>query len=84
MEDAKLDPVPRRLLPALQTGRYSVRSGLSLVIIPGTPAMLHAEKVTLSKFFKSVGYSTAYIGKWHLGPGQQSLPTPYNQLLASL
>jgi arylsulfatase len=60
---------------ALQTGRYSVGSGLSLVIVPGTPAALQDEETTLGELFKSVGYSTAYFGKWHLGPEQQSLPT---------
>lgn len=60
---------------ALQTGRYSVRVGLSLVIVPGTPNTLQAKEVTLGELFKSVGYSTAYMGKWHLGPEPQSLAT---------
>ena len=60
---------------ALQTGRYSVRSGLSLVIAPGTPATLQAEEITLGELFKSADYSTAYFCKWHLGPEPQSLPT---------
>lgn len=52
---------------ALMTGRYSVRSGLSAVIVGGTPNTLQAEAVTLGELFKSRGYATAITGKWHLG-----------------
>jgi arylsulfatase len=58
----------------LQTGRYSVRSGLSLVIPPGEGGGLSAEEFTLGELFKSAGYDTAYMGKWHLGPTPQSQP----------
>jgi len=51
----------------LQTGRYSIRSGLSLIITPGAKGGLQAEEVTLSELFKRVGYNTTYVGKWHLG-----------------
>jgi len=59
---------------ALLTGRYSIRAGLSLVIVPGTPNTLAKEEVTLGELFKSKGYSTAYFGKWHVGTEKQSLP----------
>ncbi len=59
---------------ATLTGRYSVRSGLSLVIVPGTPNTLAAEEVTMAEVMKSVGYDTAYFGKWHLGTQSESLP----------
>jgi arylsulfatase len=52
----------------LQTGRYSIRSGLSLVIPPGAAGGLVEEEFTLGEMFKSVGYNTTYVGKWHLGP----------------
>jgi arylsulfatase len=35
---------------------------------------LQAEEYTLGEMFKSVGYNTTYIGKWHLGPQPQSQP----------
>ena len=60
---------------ALQTGRYSLRSGLSSVIIGGTPNTLQAGEMTLGELFKSQGYATAMAGKWHLGASEQSWPT---------
>ncbi len=59
---------------ATMTARYSVRSGLSLVIVPGTPNTLSADEVTMAEVMKSIGYDTAYFGKWHLGAEAQSLP----------
>ncbi len=60
---------------ALMTGQYSVRSGLSLVIIPGTPNTLSGNAFTMAQMFKQQGYATAIFGKWHLGKDRQSLPT---------
>ncbi len=57
------------------TGRYSVRSGLGSIIIGGLRNTLQAEEFTLGEMFKSVGYSTAIVGKWHLGAEEQSWPT---------
>ena len=59
---------------ATMTSRYSVRSGLSLVIVPGTPNTLADKEVTMAEIMKSVGYDTAYYGKWHLGTEAESLP----------
>lgn len=59
---------------ALMTGRYSIRAGLSLVAVAGTPNTLSSKEVTMAKMFKETGYSTAMLGKWHLGIDEQSLP----------
>jgi arylsulfatase A-like enzyme len=59
---------------ALMTGRYSIRSGLSLIIAPGGKGGLQDEEFTLAEMFKSVGYGTTYVGKWHLGPQPNSQP----------
>ncbi|MEK6247233.1 MAG: sulfatase-like hydrolase/transferase, partial [Planctomycetales bacterium] len=59
---------------ATMTCRYSIRAGLSLVIVPGTPNTLAAEEVTMAEVMKTVGYDTAYFGKWHLGSEPASLP----------
>jgi len=62
---------------ATMTGRYSIRSGLSLVVLRGTENTLATEEVTLAEILKDVGYATAYLGKWHLGMAPQS--HPHNQ-----
>jgi arylsulfatase A-like enzyme len=60
---------------ALMSGRYSQRLGLSTVIIANTPNTLQAEEITLGELFKSRGYATALVGKWHLGANEVSWPT---------
>jgi arylsulfatase len=56
------------------TGRYSIRSGLSLVVLRGSPNTLQAEELTLAEIFKDADYSTSYLGKWHLGMEPHSQP----------
>jgi arylsulfatase len=58
----------------LMTGQYSIRNGMSLIIAPGATGGLQSDDITLGKVFKSQGYNTTYIGKWHLGPQAQSQP----------
>ena len=62
---------------ALLTGQYSIRNGLSLVIVPGTDATLSAHAYTMGDMFHGLGYATAIFGKWHLGIEPQSLPTAH-------
>jgi arylsulfatase A-like enzyme len=60
---------------ALMTGQYSIRSGLSLLALPGGGNQLTANSYTMGKLFKNAGYATALYGKWHLGGDPQALPT---------
>jgi arylsulfatase A-like enzyme len=62
---------------ALMTGQYSIRNGLSLIAVEGSPNTLSARAYTMGDMFKSVGYATAIFGKWHLGIAPQSLPTAH-------
>jgi arylsulfatase A-like enzyme len=62
---------------ALMTGQYSIRSGLSLIAIEGSPYTLSARAFTMGEMFKDAGYATAIFGKWHLGSAPQSLPTAH-------
>ena len=62
---------------ALLTGQYSIRNGLSLVIVPGTDATLPANAYTMGDMFHGLGYGTAIFGKWHLGAEPQTLPTAH-------
>src|ERR1700757_3874647 len=62
---------------ALMTGQYSIRNGLSLIIVPGSLSTLSKSAVTMGELFKSAGYATAIFGKRHLGAEPQSLPTAH-------
>lgn len=62
---------------ALMTGQYSIRNGLSLILVTGSPNTLSARAFTMGELFKNVGYATAIFGKWHLGIDPQSLPTAH-------
>jgi len=60
---------------ALLTGRYPQRAQL------GGNASSHpdghgmpTEQVTVAEIFKSAGYATAHIGKWHLGYVPEEMP----------
>ncbi len=56
---------------ALMTGKYPFRkSGTG--VLPGDAALIIDEgQFTLPELFKQQGYTTAIIGKWHLGLGKQ-------------
>jgi len=63
----------------LITGRYPIRSGMcsdkQRVLFPDSHGGLPASEVTIAEVLKTGGYSTACIGKWHLGHKEQYLPT---------
>src|SRR6476659_5932962 len=59
---------------ALMTGRYSIRSGLSLVAVAGSHLSLPATEITIAEVLRDVGYTTAMFGKWHLGAEPYSQP----------
>ena len=57
---------------ALMTGRYPMRHGLqSFVIFPAHKYGLPLDETTLPQALKQAGYSTAMVGKWHLGHADQ-------------
>ncbi len=56
------------------TGRIPVRSALSAVLVPGDPNGLSKETPTIAEAMKKAGYSTLFIGKWHLGDKEENYP----------
>lgn len=61
---------------ALLTGRYAWRQPGTGIAAGNTPALIPTTAFTLPTLLKHAGYSTALIGKWHLGLG--NTPTIYN------
>jgi len=65
-------PVSSPYRGSLLTGQYPLTTGVFV-----NDVQLDPEAMTLSKVFKSAGYKTAYIGKWHLdGHGRNSYIPP--------
>jgi arylsulfatase A-like enzyme len=53
---------------ALMTGRYPMRHGLQMgVIRPWADYGLPLEERTIAQMLDAAGYTTAIVGKWHLG-----------------
>ena len=59
---------------AFITGQLPVRTGLTTVGTPGSPAGLQKEDITLAEVLKTKGYATAQFGKNHLGDLDEHLP----------
>jgi uncharacterized sulfatase len=60
----------------LLTGRYPVRSGMSVgVIYPHSSYGLPQSERTVASVLKDAGYRTAMLGKWHLGSVTDAWPT---------
>ena len=66
---------------ALLTGRLPVRSGMASdsrrVLFPNSGGGLPHSEITIAEELKEQGYSTAAIGKWHLGHLPDYLPSQH-------
>lgn len=63
----------------LLTGRHHIRTGVySWISDANQKSHLLEREVTLAEVLKAQGYSTAHVGKWHLGlpTGKYDKPTP--------
>jgi arylsulfatase A-like enzyme len=77
---------------ALLTGRYPLRYGLQTGVIPtGGTYGLATNEWLLPQALKDAGYSTAIIGKWHLGhadrkywPRQRGFDYQYGPLIGEI
>lgn len=72
------DPVCTPSRAGLLTGRYPIRSGMTskkrAVLFPDSSKGLPHSETTIAELVKTVGYTTAMIGKWHLGHLPDYLP----------
>lgn len=65
---------------ALLTGTYPARENLYGAIFLTKPLHVDTSKMTIADVMKKAGYSTAAIGKWHLGFGNEE-PVNWNKPL---
>ena len=72
------DPVCTPSRAALLTGRYPIRSGMTsskrAVLFPDSANGLKHEEVTIAEVLQDQGYTSAVVGKWHLGHLPRFLP----------
>lgn len=77
---------------ALMTGRYPMRYGLQMGVIPsGASYGLDTSERTLPEALKTAGYRTSLVGKWHLGhadrkfwPRQRGFDSFYGSLIGEI
>jgi arylsulfatase A-like enzyme len=77
---------------SLMTGRYPFRYGLQTAVIPSVAAYgLDLSEQLLPQTLKAAGYTTAIIGKWHLGhadkkywPKQRGFDYQYGPMIGEL
>lgn len=77
---------------ALMTGRYPFRYGLQTAVIPSSHLYgLNTDEFLLPQALKDAGYSTAIVGKWHLGhadkkywPKQRGFDYQYGPLIGEI
>ena len=62
---------------SLLTGIHGFRHGVR-VLPPDAPMTIKPGMLTLPQLFKKAGYTTAVIGKWHLGLGDGKTPVNWN------
>lgn len=67
LESHYVQPVCSPTRAALMTGRYATRTGVYTIVRPHAPWGLPLGERTLANALQDAGYTTAIVGKWHLG-----------------
>ena len=67
LEAHYVQPVCSPTRAALMTGRYPTRTGVYTIVRPQAKWGLPLAERTLASALQEAGYTTAIVGKWHLG-----------------
>jgi len=63
---------------SLLTGQYAWRKKGTGIASGDAPLIIDTEKMTLPSMLKNAGYTTAVVGKWHLGLGDEKNKLDWN------
>ena len=63
---------------SLLTGQYAFRNKGARILPGNAPLIIDPKKPTIANFLRDEGYSTALVGKWHLGLGSATEPLDWN------
>lgn len=66
---------------SLFTGHYSWRRGDTGIAAGNAGMVIRPEQLTIADMFKSAGYTTGAIGKWHLGLGDKTGTQDWNAII---
>ena len=66
---------------SLLTGHYSWRRNDTGIAAGNAGMIIFPEQTTIADIFKSVGYTTGAIGKWHLGLGDKTGTQDWNGVI---
>jgi len=77
---------------ALMTGRYPMRYGLQMAVIPSAGRYgLATDEFIMPQMLQEAGYQTALVGKWHLGhyekkywPNQRGFDYSYGPMIGEI
>ncbi|MDI1338136.1 MAG: arylsulfatase, partial [Lacunisphaera sp.] len=67
---------------SLLTGEYAFRNKEAHVLPGNAPLIIDPQRPTVAAFLRANGYTTAAVGKWHLGLGSPEKPLDWNRPIA--